>query len=157
MLRQLVCWAALIAGLGSSALAQRFNGNATFGAGTCQHGVANVSLGGGVNALLWRGLNVGIDAGSYSFVKGNIRPALVSTINVGYQFGNRTTTGKVNPFADFGILGLAAGPGGYAPAASLGGGVNYWLKPRLALRTEFRAYAIGEEAIAMFRIGIAFR
>ncbi len=157
MLRQMVCWAALIAGLCPPALAQRFNGNATFGVGTCQHRVANVSLGGSASVLLWRGLNIGVDAGSYSFVERNSQSVFAGTMNVGYQFGNRTRTGKVNPFIDSGILGLGIGAGEYAPAGSLGGGVNYWFKPRIGLRTEFRIYAIGEEAIAMFRIGISFR
>lgn len=106
---------------------------------------------------MWRGVTVGGEIGSFRFVEPNSRSILLTTVNVGYQFGKRTRTGKVNPFVEYALLGLGIGAGEYAPAGYLSGGVNYWFKPRVGLRTEFRVYGIGEEAIAMFRVGITFR
>jgi hypothetical protein len=136
----------------------RYNGSGyiTFGAGTCNHRVTNISVGGGGDAFLWRGLTLGGDIGYFRFVEGNTKPFGIATLNVGYHFVDRVEPRRIEPFASVGVLG-AAFAGGATPAASLGGGLNYWLKPRIGIRSEVRVTGFEEEAIVMFRIGLSFR
>ncbi len=127
----------------------------TFGIGSCQHGYANVSFAGGGDAFLWRGITLGGEAGYFRFTGES--GFGIGTINVGYNFANRKSPGRFEPYANFGLLGIGFAAGGVAPAGSLGGGVNTWITRKVGIRTEFRVYAVAEEAIAMFRVGLSFR
>jgi hypothetical protein len=135
-----------------------YNGSSyvTFGAGTCQHQITNLSGGGGAEGFVWRGLSLGADAGYFRFQNGGVGFG-IGNLDIGYHFVNRKRPGKVDPFVRGTVAGLAASTGGAAAAWGAGGGVNYWFKPRVAFRTEFRVHAIAGERIAMGRIGFAFR
>jgi hypothetical protein len=144
---------------GETAATPRYNGAGylTFGVGACQHRVTNTSVSGGGYGLLWKGLALGGDIGYYRFVERNSNGFGIGTIDVGYHFVNRARPGRLDPFVSMGIVGVGFVSGGAGAAGSLGGGVNYWFKPRLGLRTEFRVHGFCEEAIAMFHIGLSFR
>jgi hypothetical protein len=43
------------------------------------------------------------------------------------------------------------------PEEPFRGGVTYWFKPTVGIRTEFRIYGVSEEAIPMFRLGVSLR
>jgi hypothetical protein len=126
------------------------------GFGRCQHGVTNVSIAGGGDGFLWRGLTLGGDVGAYAFTDSGRYRFGLATLNVGYSFGNRNRRGRFEPFVNAGVVGLAFGPG-VAQAAAAGGGLHYWFKPRVGLRTEFRFVGIADEVLTIFRIGVSFR
>jgi hypothetical protein len=159
--RTLVLAAALAAGLTAQQSSPekpfRYNGNAHlyFATGACQHGYAHVGAGGGGEGFLWRGLALGADLGYHRFVD-DVGFGLMS-LTVGYHFVDRKKPKKFDPFVNFTPLGAYIA-NGIGPAGSLGGGLNWWFKPRMALRTEVRFQALnGEEALTMFRIGLSFR
>lgn len=133
----------------------RYSGSSqvSVGIGACQHGYTNISVAGGGEAFLVAGLSLGGEVGYHHFV-GSFGFAL-ATLNAGYHFVSRNQPKKVDPFASLGIGGGWAGS--LSPGASLGGGVVYWFKPRVGLRTEFRLYSVSEEIIPTFRIGFSFR
>jgi hypothetical protein len=126
----------------------------TFGIGVCQHGVANISGGGGAEAFLRAGLTAGGDVSYQQFV-GESGYGL-ATANAGYHFVDRTEPVRSDPFVSGGV-GAAFARGDSVVAGSVGGGLNYWLKPRIGLRTEGRVYLYESEAVFMFRIGLSFR
>ena len=137
----------------------RYNGSGyvVLGMGACKHRVTNTSLAGGGDAFLWQGLTLGGDIGYYRFVERNSNPFGIASLNIGYSFVNRDTPGRIEPFLRAGFPGAAFAHGGGTAAFSLGGGLNYWFRKRMAIRAEFRATGVDEEALAMFRIGLAFR
>ena len=134
----------------------RYNGNGYgyFTAGGCQHGYALYGGGGGAEGLVWRGLIVGAEGGYQQFSDHwGFGTFLLDT---GYHFVNRKRPQKVDPFV-IGGLGIAAGNGGFAGAMTLGGGVIYWVKPRIGIRTEGRLNGAGGEGMFVFRVGVSFR
>lgn len=134
----------------------RGSGYLVAGFGRCQHGVTNMSAGGGGDGFLWRGLTLGGDVGVYAFTgRGSFRLGL-ATLNVGYSFANRNRRGRFEPFVNAGVVGVGFGPG-VAQAAAAGGGLHYWFKPRVGLRTECRVMAVADEVLTIFRIGVSFR
>jgi hypothetical protein len=128
-----------------------------FSAGACQHGYANVGVGGGGEGFLWRGLTIGADVGYYRFPADRNSGYGVATLGPGYHFVNRNKRAKLDPFVNGNILGIAFAPGGVAAAGSLGGGVNYWFKERMGLQIGGQVQGACCEAIAQFRIGLTFR
>lgn len=154
----LACAVALSAGAQEPG-SYRYNGSGyvTYGMGICQHRVTNVSAGAGGEGFLWRGLTLGGDIGYYRFIERGRYAIGATTLNVGYNFANRSRAGRFDPFVNAGVLGLAFGAGGAARAMALGGGTNFWFKRRLGLRTEARLAGIAGEVLVMFRVGLAFR
>ncbi len=131
------------------------SGYAYFDAGVCQHGYRLIGGGGGAEGFIWRGLALGADAGYHGFSDG-LRFGLVS-LDLGYHFVDRTKPKKIDPFVNFSVVGAAVHCG-VCRAGHFGGGLNYWFKDRVGLRTEVRLNAIGgEEAIVTFHIGFSFR
>jgi hypothetical protein len=150
--------------LGMSALASdeaskpyQGNGWVAFGIGQCQHRVTNISFSGGGDAFLWRGLTAGGEIGYYNFPQDRSAGFGIANANLGYHWVNRRNPGKWEPFVNAGIIGAGFAGGGAAASSGLGAGVNYWIKPRVALRTEARVTGFAEEAIVIFRIGLTFR
>jgi len=137
----------------------RYNGSgyAYFNIGACQHGYRLSGGGGGGEAFLWRGLTVGGDAGYHQFTDGWGFGLL--TLNLGYHFVDRKKPKKLAPFVNFSLLGGAVAEGGHSGAGYLGGGLNYWFKERIGLRSEVRlnVLAAGEEVVGAFYIGVSFR
>jgi len=131
------------------------HGYAYFTGGFCQHNYVLVGGGGGGEAFLWRGLAVGGEVGFHQFLS-SLNFGLASA-TVGYHFVNRKRPGRFDPFVNFSPAGLYFGPG-TGGAGGIGGGLNYWFKPRMGLRTEVRFQVLAaEEALAVFRIGLSFR
>lgn len=75
--------------------------------------------------------------------------------NVGAHF---TPKAAFDPFVTGGVSYARSGGEG-AAFANIGGGVNYWFRPRLAVRVEYRGYIGGQDlkSFSEFRFGIAFR
>lgn len=158
-LRVVVCALGVCSfGAGQTTESYRYNGNGylTFGIGQCQHRVTNMSVGGGGEGFLWRGLTLGGDIGYFRFVGRGTYHFGMSTLNVGYNFAPRRRLNRVDPFVNGGVVGVAFGPG-VAQAGSVGGGVNLWVKPKVGVRMEGRVAGFAGEALAMFRVGLVFR
>ena len=137
----------------------RYNGGGytLFGFGACQHKVPyfNASVGG--EALLVKGLSLGAEVGYNTFIESRSKSWGLGLLNVGYHFVDRSNPKKFEPFINWGVIGAGFGEGSFGPAASLGGGVIYWFKPKMGIRSEFRYMVISEERIPMFGVGISFR
>jgi hypothetical protein len=137
----------------------RYNGSSyvTFGVGACQHGYANTGVAGGGDGFLWKGIALGGDIGYFRFVERGSRGFGLANVNIGYHFVNRRKPTRLDSFVSTSVLGAGFSGGGLARSGALGGGVNYWFRPRIGLRTEGRVYGFGGEALVMFRIGLSFR
>lgn len=136
---------------------RRYNGNGHvyFSGGVCQHNYTHIGGGGGGEAFVWRGLAVGGDIGYHRFI--NDTNFGLASFTVGYHFVDRKSPGKFEPFVNITPAGFyfGAGTGG---AGGLGGGLNYWFKQRIGLRTEARVHVLAnEEALVIVRIGLSFR
>ena len=69
----------------------------------------------------------------------------------------RSPKRKIDFFVNGSLAGLYFGAG-YGAAGSLGGGLNYWFRERVGLRTEARFQVLAsDEALAVFRVGLSFR
>jgi hypothetical protein len=79
--------------------------------------------------------------------------------NLSYHFaGGRSRREEWDPFLTAGVSAAhISGTGGLY--LNLGGGVNYWVSPRFALRGEFKGYPGGQDlgGFAEFRFGMTFR
>lgn len=131
------------------------SGYATFGIGECRHGVAALNgNGGGDKFLSFSNVSLGAEIGAYQFVERNGSIFGITTLNVGYHFVNRVGSDKLDPFVSLGpgVVFFSDGGGG---VMSYGGGLNYWYKPKIAVRSEGRFYT--GENLMMFRIGFSFR
>jgi len=139
----------------------RYNGLGyiTYGIGTCQHRVTNVSVAGGGEGFLVRGLTLGTDLGYYRFVERNSSGWGAFEVTLGYHFVDRKKPKKLDPFVSVSPFGIAVGGCGcVAAAGSLAGGLNYWFKDKIGVRSEARIHVIARsEAIFAFRIGLSFR
>ena len=133
-----------------------WNSHAGFVLGTCWHGYALIGAGGGGEAFAWRGLTFGGDLAAQRFVAGDPVFGLLSA-NVGYHFVDRQRPARFDPFINW-IIGGAFAENFWTGASGMGGGLNYWFRKRIGLRTEARFQVAGEEeGLLMFRIGLSFR
>ena len=107
---------------------------------------------GGAFAIVPR-LTIGGEAGA--FYKNGI--GMLASGSLGVHLRRSVETG-FDPFATGGITGLRIGSetGLYA---NVGGGFNYWFRPRAAFRLEFRGYPAGQDlkSFSEIRFGISFR
>jgi hypothetical protein len=132
------------------------NGYASFGFGVCRHSIANISGNAGGDVLLGStNFTVGGEIGVYTFVERNSPTFGIAAFNFGYHFLDRTRPSKWEPF-------LSVGPGvGFGRASgaavSMGGGSNYWVKPKVGIRTEGRVYSFNSDIMTVFRLGFSFR
>jgi hypothetical protein len=149
----MVAWAQ-----GNSDLRQ-YNGNYhAFGVmGACQHGYRLFGGGAGAEGLVGKGVSLGADVSYQSFAGGGGFNMI--TGQFGYHFVDRSKPLRWDPFVTLGAGGAFASEGGGSATVNFGGGFNYWFKPRIALRAEFRAHALAqaEEVLASARIGLSFR
>ena len=81
----------------------------------------------------------------------------ITSVNVGAHFRRRVETG-FDPFVTGGVTGAFFGReiGIYG---NIGGGINYWFRPRVGFRVEFRGYpgASDLNSFSEFRFGVSFR
>lgn len=180
-MKKLIVAAVLLLVLPTLALAQQpapqdaWQGYAFLGAGTgaryCAYGCGTIWHGGfGGEAFLHKGLGVGAEAGfahwgpnNFGF---NYNDAFIVSGDFSYHFRRRALRGQLDPF-------VLIGPSAYFPtnhgrgllAGNFGGGVNFWLSRRAALRLEIRDYVNpnsdlngwpGPHSVS-FRFGITFR
>jgi len=116
-----------------------------------------MSVGGGGEAFLWKGLTVGAELG-YLFPREYAQSGVgVLSVDGGWHFVNRERPGRVVPFLNGGYtLGFRSG---VLNLVNVGGGVAWWFTKRLALRTEVRTYVYtgGGRFDTSIRFGIQFR
>jgi hypothetical protein len=144
-----------------SALAQKSEmprgwgyGFGAIGATSGDFGHTTVHVGGGGERLFYKGFGAGGEVGYLTTTSGGNGLGIAST-NLAYHFGRPGQ--KLVPFvtggASVAFNGYAAGGGNF------GGGVQYWMKDRVALRFEFRDHIFSSDAPHWygFRVGVAFR
>lgn len=115
-----------------------------------------LTVGGGGEGLLYRGLGVNADIG-YQFVRGYPGEGVgLASLNGCYHFVDRSDPARLAPFVTAGY-GIAFRTG-HLNLFNYGGGVNYWFHRHLGLRVEIRDFRAqyGHYATAL-RIGLAFR
>lgn len=140
----------------TSPTAARPYGYANVATGRCNHGYAILGGGGGGEIFPFRRLGVGVDLGYHQFID-DIGFGVFS-FNAALHLGDRTGKTRVDPFLSASPGFYTAGESGSGGAFGVGGGVNYWFHDRVGLHTDVRFAILGtEEAIALFRVGVAFR
>ena len=117
-------------------------------------GHTTVHVGGGGEGLFYKGLGAGAEVG-YLGRDGFGSGFGVASVNVAYHFARPGQ--KVVPFVTGGAT--VAFTTGATTGGNLGGGVQYWMKDRVALRFEFRDHIISSDSAHFygFRVGLAFR
>ncbi len=119
-------------------------------------GPAAFNLGGGGTLLAGRGLGLGGELGYLAHSGGN--GVGLASADVSYHFGGRDAGRRLVPFA-VGGGAVAFRARGSAGGGSFGGGIQYWLRERVALRVEFRDFIFSSDSphTYLFRVGLAFR
>lgn len=115
-----------------------------------------LTVGGGGDAYVYRGLAVGADLG-YLFPSGNARNGVgLLSVNPSYHFTSRSRDQKVVPFVTAGYtLGFRSGTANFF---NWGGGATYWFHRSLGIRAEIRDIRNSQESFhTAFRIAFAFR
>ena len=146
----------------ASALAQRGDiprgwgyGFGAIGGSSGDFGHTMVHVGGGGEGLFYKGLGAGAEVGYLSQTRDLGSGFGVTSVNVVYHFVKPGQ--KLVPFVTGGAT--LAFSGGAAGGGNFGGGVQYWMKDRVALRFEFRDHIISSDSPHFygFRVGLAFR
>lgn len=80
---------------------------------------------------------------------------MIGSGNLGFHF--RQDPMGLDPFITGGFTYARLGGNGFY--VNLGGGANYWFRPRVGLRAEFRAYPGGADlsSFSEIRFGVSFR
>jgi hypothetical protein len=153
----------LIAVAQSVALAQSTNDRRGWGygivgiGGTSSGSVAALHVGVGGEGLVYKGLGVGAEvvyAGPLERFGAGF--GILST-DVSYHFAGRSLKKRLVPFVTGGYsMGFRSGVVG---GGNIGGGVQYWVRPRLGLRFEFRDHIFSSDSphFYAFRFGVSFR
>jgi len=128
--------------------------NFTFGSTT-----GTLHFGGGGEGFFYKGLAIGAEAGFLAPMKSFSGGSGLVSVDGSYHFSSGKTK-KVVPFISGGYS-LLFGSGG-ANGLNFGGGVNWWMRDRLALRLEARDHilSVGVRPTPQaweFRIGFSFR
>ncbi len=124
------------------------------GFGAVNAGDSTLHYGGGGEAILYKGLGFGVEVGYLSPFRYPSSGIGILSIDGQYTFGTGMRR-KVQPFLSGGYT--LAFRSGTANAVNFGGGIHYWFKDRVGLRTEVRLGGVAEEAIVMLRVGLSFR
>jgi hypothetical protein len=116
--------------------------------------LATMHFGGGGEALLYRGLAAGAEAGGIWALRGS---NLLGVLSVDGSY-HLSRSRRISPFLTCGYSLLWGD--GHRNLINFGAGVNWWLGSGKGIRLEFRdhVYADGSNRqIVEFRIGFAFR
>lgn len=146
-----------VAALGQTASEPRGWGYGFGGVGGTSGGstVGTFHVGGGGEFLVHKGLGLGAEIGYLSpFGDPGEGIGILST-NVGYHFVRPNH--KLVPFVTGGFsLAFKHGSSG---GGNFGGGVQYWMKPHVGLRFEFRDHIFSSDSPHIYgvRVGISFR
>jgi len=93
-------------------------------------------VGGGGEAIFAGAIGVGAEIGYLNSFEEDSEGIGVFSVNGSYHFGGGSPSRKVRPFVTGGYtLGFQDG---HANLFNVGGGVDFWLKPKVGLRVEFR-------------------
>jgi hypothetical protein len=117
-----------------------------------------IHFGGGVEALVYKGLGVGGEIGYLAPTRSFGNGLGVFSADGSYHFLTRQRDQKLVPFVTSGYSLFFRS--GTANLVNFGGGVNYWFRERTGLRVEFRDHIRPDYTTAHFwefRIGVAFR
>ena len=112
-------------------------------------------IGGGGEALVYRGLAVGAEIGCIVALEESRGGLGLFSANGSYYFSRQR---KVSPFLTGGYSSVWGH--GQRNLVNFGAGVNYWFRKRLGVRFEFRDHIYGDgfnRSLLGFRVGIVFR
>jgi hypothetical protein len=116
---------------------------------------ATLHVGGGGEGLVYKGLGLGAEIGYLSPFQGLGDGIGILSTNVGYHFVKPNR--KLAPFVTGGFsLAFRNGASG---GGNFGGGIQYWMRPHLGLRFEFRDHVFSSDSPHLygFRVGLSFR
>jgi hypothetical protein len=130
-----------------------------FGAvgGTSGGSVATLHVGGGGEGLVFKGLGIGAEVGYLAPFEALGDGIGILSTNVSYHFVKPKANQKLVPFVTGGFsLAFRNGSSG---GGNFGGGAQYWVRPRLGLRFEFRDHVFSSDTPHLygFRVGLSFR
>jgi hypothetical protein len=123
--------------------------------GTSEGPAALLHVGGGGEGLVYKGLGLGAEIGYLSPFQDLGEGIGILSTNVGYHFVKPNH--KLVPFITGGFsLAFKHGASG---GGNFGGGVQYWMRPHLGLRFEFRDHVFSSDNPHLygFRVGLSFR
>ncbi len=104
----------------------------------CGSSLGSMHAGGGFEVFAFKGVGIGAEAGYLAPWKYMSDGIGLASINGSYHFSR---SNKLSPFVTAGYsIGFRSG---HANMINFGGGVNYWLNDRAALRMEFRDHVEG--------------
>ncbi len=117
-------------------------------------------VGGGGEALFRDAFGVGAEMGYLSWLEEGSDGLGVLSVNGSYHFNGGSSTRRWRPFLTGGYtLGFDGETS--ENLFNVGGGVDYWVKPRVGLRLEFRdhVWSDGGETVHFWgaRVGVTFR
>ena len=167
--------AAWLVGMPPAALAQSASGTPARAVGGLGYGFVGVGavtsggesmgtwhVGGGGEAVIRDAIGIGAEIGYLNWLEEPDESGLgVFSVNGSYHFNGGEASRRFRPFLTGGYtLGFAAD--GHENLFNVGGGVDYWLKPKVGLRVEFRDHVWsgdGEDTLHFWsvRFGVTFR
>ena len=127
--------------------------------GTAGDGSAfTVHYGGGGEALVFRGLGLGVELGSVAPISIDAGNVGIFSTNLSYNFGERGGSKRAVPFVTSGYSRRF----GYEQEVSgvnVGAGLHYWATDHLGVRLEFRDHHFSRGVLNFYgvRLGVAFR
>lgn len=119
---------------------------------------ATMQFGVGGEGLIKGGFGVGGEIGGLAPTQNFSEGFGVFSAGANYHFLKASKSGKVVPFVNGGYTMFFRN--GVANGGHFGGGVNYWFKPRVGFRVEFRDNVFVQEGSAHLlnvRFGLTFR
>jgi hypothetical protein len=153
----------------------RWNAYAFLAPGTSTYvesGRATLHVGGGAEAFIYHGLSLGAEIGPFfswtapgrGFTPFSDRVHGLGSTNITYHFLSNTTDRKLDPFLTGGyslffgnISVVGRGSTSNQSGYNAGGGANFWLLRRAALRLEFRHQSSVWYKTTEVRAGMTFR
>jgi len=110
---------------------------------------------GGGEGLVYKGLGLGAEIGYLAPFRDGGDGLGIASPDISYHFSRES---KLVPFVTGGYS-LAFRSGVNSSGGNFGGGVQYWMKDRVALRVEFRDHVFSSDSphLFQFRVGLAFR
>jgi hypothetical protein len=130
-----------------------------FGAvgGDSGNSTANLHAGGGGEGLIYKGFGLGAEVGYISPFRSIGNGVGILSTNVAYHFVNASSDQKLVPFVTGGFS--LAFRGGSSGGGNFGGGVQYWMRPHVGLRFEFRDHLFSSDSPHLygFRVGVSFK
>jgi hypothetical protein len=126
--------------------------------GNSEGGDGALHIGGGGEGVFKNGAGIGAELAYLTPFESFGDGIGTFSINGSYHFLNSSKSGKVVPFVTGGYTGFFRG--GYSNGVNFGAGVNYWFKPRIGMRLEFRDNVFLQDNASHFlnvRFGLTFR